>query len=125
MKNEEQLSFIIDVLKTISNADLIRSLLYGDYEDKGQINFAILCNDLFWWATADAESLTPDNLPILKQCIEEVEKLDEHGRAFEADILFCCRIRKMRPQKPYYKSIPEKLHPLFDACGPERIEGEA
>ncbi|UDL15984.1 hypothetical protein QEH42_gp234 [Microbacterium phage Pumpernickel] len=38
-------------------------------------------------------------------------------------LLFAAKSRKMRPQGAYYKSIPENIWHLFDACGPEREVG--
>ena len=35
-------------------------------------------------------------------------------------LLFCCRVRGMRPQGAALRSIPKPLWPLFDAAGPER-----
>lgn len=38
--------------------------------------------------------------------------------------LFCCRLRKMRPQNAYYKHIPVELQELFNECGPARTNEE-
>src|SRR5207249_10926238 len=39
-------------------------------------------------------------------------------------LLFCCRMRNMRPQGAYYNSIPKNIWHLFDACGEEREVGK-
>lgn len=87
----------------------------------GKSSFRVLvnCNDLFWWAVADAEEVTEDLLPDLKKAIKDCAKTVQFGEFF-GTLLFCCRVRKMRPQNAYYKYINEELWPLFDACGSER-----
>ena len=102
----------------------------------GEVTFMVNCNDLFWWATADGEYITPDNLPILLKAVQDVRAAlgvpSEPGGADRerwerwydapsfAGELFAARVREMRPQRPCYKSYPPELVPLFDACGPER-----
>lgn len=74
----------------------------------------VLCNDLFFWGCADGEDFELSDLPGLEKALEESS---DHG-----EILWCCRKREMRPQKPYYKYFNEAEVKLFDACGPERNE---
>ena len=76
------------------------------------LSLYILCNDLFWWGVADAELVTEENINILEQSYQDSP--DNGG------ILFCCRSRKMRPQKPYYREIDESEHHLYNECGPAR-----
>lgn len=80
----------------------------------------VKCNDLFHWATADLEEITLENIDTLEVTVDEVKALTGDNR--HADELFCARVRGMRPQRPCYKNIDERLHPLFDACGPYRKE---
>jgi len=79
------------------------------------IDFFALCNDFFFWGCADSESITPDNLQVLRECFEAV---GENHREW-APLLFCARIRKLRPQGCAYPMAP-KLRELFDACGSKR-----
>lgn len=74
-----------------------------------------LCNDLFWWATADGEQITIETLPIFERSLIEAEEFGPE--------LYCCRVRKMRPQGAYYQHLDKELWPLFDECGPERAVG--
>ena len=94
--------------------DLIRqdTLRVSIRDDK--LKLWVLCNDLFWWGAADGEDFELSNLPDLEKALEDAP---EHG-----DILWCCRKRGMRPQKPYYKYFTATEAALFDACGPERDE---
>lgn len=89
--------------------------------DKKQNKFRITvnCNDLFEWATADCEELTPENLDSYIQTIEDAQKVYKYGHIW-ADSIWACRQRKMRPQGACYKHYPIELWPLFDECGPER-----
>lgn len=76
----------------------------------------VSCNDLFLWACADCERLTPDNIATLEQAIADCSVLEKHSEEWGC-LLFCCRQRAMRPQGAYYKDMPLPLQPLFDACG--------
>ncbi len=110
---------VLDLVKTYNIEDI-----WWRTDDKyAPITFFLNCNDLFYWACADAEVLTSENIDQLEKCINEVEKIGEKYSASYGIMLFCCRTRKMRPQKPIYKRISEKMTALFDACGPERTDG--
>lgn len=77
----------------------------------------INCNDLFYWACADAEDITLAELPDLQRALDEAPG---HG-----ELLWVCRKRGMRPQKPYYKYFNAEVAALFNACGPERTDETA
>ena len=103
-------SFIIDVLTitAFDNCDDIWWRVDGEY---APITIFVNCNDLFFWGSVDCEPITQDNVETLRQSYKDSQN---HG-----GLLFCCRVRKMRPQGAYYKHlVEEKL--LFDACGPKR-----
>ena len=76
------------------------------------LEFAVNCNDAFWWGTADAEDVTPETLPELGHSLEDG---GEDGM-----LLYCARRRKMRPQGAMYKHI--KKPELFNVF-PEREVG--
>ena len=88
----------------------------GEY---APITLLVNCNDLFAWACADCVRLTPDNVEVLEKAAADIRAVSKDGNYREAGILFCCRFRGYRPQRPYYKGIDKELWPLFDACGPE------
>ncbi|HEX7069877.1 MAG TPA: hypothetical protein VF190_03680 [Rhodothermales bacterium] len=88
----------------------------------------INCNDLFYWACADCEEVTPENLDALEQALRDVRDVKtaiepEFISMREALQLFCCRVRGMRPQGAWYDGFPPPLAALFDAAGPNR-DGE-
>lgn len=77
-------------------------------------------NDLFEWACADAEEVTPDNIELLARTLKEAEAADAHfGPIYGVD-LFSCRARGQRPQPPYYKGFvgSATMTALFNASGP-------
>lgn len=78
--------------------------------------FLVICNDLFWWGTADAEELNISTIKQLEQALKDAGGIDGCD-------LYCCRMRKMRPQGACYKYIEEKNWSLFNKCGPERETG--
>ena len=80
-----------------------------------KLNFAVMCSDTFWWGTADDEAITAETFPVLEQSFVDG---GDHGAT-----LYCARMRKLRPQGAVYKYFPDKIWPLFDACGPEREIG--
>lgn len=77
-----------------------------------KVSLYVNCNDLFYWACADAEPFEMTDLPDLKQAIIDSPN---HGVS-----LWCCRKRGMRPQSPCYKNFSDSDKKFFDAAGPER-----
>lgn len=78
------------------------------------LTFDANCSDLFFWGCADSEDINEEDLPLLRQSLEDSES---HGM-----LLYCARKRKMRPQGAYYTHLRED-EALFDVCGPERKTG--
>jgi len=96
------------------------------------------CNDLFYWACADGEAVTPENIDELERAWEDIRPYyDKSVRALRKEpgesypwissslavLLFCARVRKMRPQGAYYDAFPPGIREMFDAAGPSR-EGD-
>lgn len=88
----------------------------GEFEP---LTLFVRCSDLFFADCADAERLTDANIQILEEALRDAIAAGPALGAY-AGLLFCARMRRMRPQGAQYMRIPEPLHPLFDACGPER-----
>lgn len=121
-ENDALLDMILRVFRIFDGFGYLSSedLFWRTDGEYAPLKIFVTCNDLFHWACADVEEITSENIGLLEATVAEVKELT--GDNQNADILFCCRSRGMRPQKPYYKHIDEKLRPLFDACGPERNE---
>lgn len=138
MNATEELAFIRRVLRVFEQADAQSELYWRfDIDYPGQLSLLAMCNDLFWWATADCEEITPENIEILEQTfldLKEIEskptyKLPDESRPSKfrpiypmsyISELFSARSRKMRPQQPCYKTMSPDIAVLFDACGPVR-----
>lgn len=105
------------VLRVFQDADLHGDLLWRVSGHK--VGFSAICSDTFWWATADAEEITLDDLPLLRQCLEDLRPFDEEHHLCA---LYAARRRGMRPMRAWLKqeveNSPAKV--LFLAAGPER-----
>ena len=120
MKNVD-LGFLLRVFRATA-FDHCDDLFWRTDGEYTPVTLWINCNDLFYWACADLEEITPDNIELLEQSLKDVDEAEDRRYSVYGPQLFCCRFRKMRPQRPFYRGMPEKLKPLFDACGPERNE---
>lgn len=78
-----------------------------------EMKIFVNCSDIFAWATADAEEVTRDDIPLLRQTLSDLCEVDA---TYELQPLFAARKRKMRPQKPCYKSFSAAIAALYDAC---------
>lgn len=107
------MQFIWDVLNTIAVHHAHRDLWWRTDGEYSPLKFFIHCNDVFVWGSSDCEDVSPENVGVLKQSYADSK--DNNG-----NVLFCARVRKMRPQGAYYSFIERGQWPLFDACGPER-----
>jgi hypothetical protein len=84
------------------------------------VTFFIQCSDEFDLATADCERVTPENLQVLKDAIKDCQVAEKDKWAVYGPLLFCARVRKMRPMKMSYPKDEPAVGELFDAAGPER-----
>ena len=143
MKNVS-LEFLLDFFRLTDAWEIDRELFWwrtdGEY---APVTIFANCNDLFWWACADAEEVTPENIGALRKALEDIAPLVKAGddaieekkargekQIFSSDppmisksmavLLFCARARGMRPQGAYYDAFPPPLAALFDAAGPPR-----
>jgi hypothetical protein len=71
------------------------------------------CNDLFHWACADFEEITVDDIPLLRQTLDDLKPLSAE---YELGHLFAARKRGLRPQRPCYKNMDPPVAALYDAC---------
>jgi hypothetical protein len=111
MTDSERLVFLSSLFDVVFEADIQESFFWNNG------TLAVNCNDFFWWGTGDCEPVTPENLSILKQVIADVDDTDEWLKW--AGLLFCARVRQMRPQGCCYPKDSTMIA-LFDACGPKR-----
>ncbi len=113
----ERLHFMNMVLEQFWRYD-IQDMLFYRMNPNNRIGFYVICNDVFHWASADLEEITEQNVEELRLAI--AESLGHSGNASDGVILFCARMRKLRPQGAYYKHISSGVWPLLNEVGPER-----
>jgi hypothetical protein len=88
----------------------------------------ILCNDTFYWASADAEEIEMKDFNRLEELLKRGDKeLEEDGKcAYRGRLVWLCEKRQMRPIKPIFDSLtgwareeiqqwPERQHHM-DEC---------
>ena len=119
MRVTENVCAIDDWIKSLDNQSEMIDALRKDRVklslDKEQnIKIYVWLNDVFYWAFSDREEIKIDEIKDLNACYVEV---DVWG-----GMLWGCRKRKMRPQKPWFEQFNDKQKELFEACGPERDE---
>ena len=123
LKDNELLAFILRLLSVVSfdNTEDIWWRTDGEY---APITFWVKCSDVFCWGCAELEKVTPENIHVLEEAFRDCRAADRRLGEVYASMLFCCRVRGMRPQGAAYPGYDSKaLWPLFDACGPEREVG--
>lgn len=116
---EQRLEFVTRVLRIFWTEDTTDMLFWR--VDNNQPSFYVICSDTFAWASADVEEITPENVELLEQTIEEVKAL-RPSMMMWAFYLFCARVRGIRVMPKIV--IPEALKAMFDACGPVRTSND-
>lgn len=120
MNHKENLYEIV----TIAAKYGIASKLFYEYnEDTGKVHIFINCNDWFAWGLAESMEIKKNDIELFEQSLKDAKEADPLYGAAWGDLLFASRKESMRPQSPYYESIPQTLWDLFDGTGPERELG--
>lgn len=100
----------------------------------GEVHWLVGCNNLFYWGTDDAERIeTLDDVAGIRQAhadltAADIEALGEDQfNSVYAGVLWVCRKRQMRPQKPWtdrdIKPEHEHARALFMAWDPRPHQG--
>lgn len=78
-----------------------------DPEDNS-LHIAADCSDVFHWATADSEEITPENIEMFIECMELFHpKFSFHRFAWLDGALFAARVRNILPQEPILRDLRE------------------
>jgi hypothetical protein len=114
-----RLDDVLELLRIYEEADVHDDLIWRVRD--GAVVFSALCSDTFHWGTADVEEVAADDLPLLRRCLEDLRRYDEHHLV---SALYAARKRGMRPMRlwlshPHILSS-EPARALFLAAGPER-----
>jgi len=115
--NEVFMTRVLDLFSRLDSHDMLFWRM-----DDGNIRFFVICNDIFFWATADVEEITQGNVENLEQAVADVQVADPDADEWMGPLLFCARRRGIRPMPRM--ELPKTLKPLFDACGPERTNND-
>jgi hypothetical protein len=102
------------VMEIFYLADVREDLLWHVTDD--QLYLSADVSDIFDWASADSEEITPETLPVLEQAYKDLKAVG--GEGYLAD-LYGARMRRRRPQGAAYPESPEIIE-LLNACGPPR-----
>lgn len=115
--------FIERVIRTVGS---VEGLWFYQEPSEGKMGVSVMCSDVFAWGFADVEEITPENIGELDQTIADCR--NALGADFDMDsalLVFCARVRQMRPQGAAYPAFfPDpRWYALLDAAGPRRLTG--
>lgn len=91
--------------------DLTESYFIRPDYDTQNIMICVHCSDMFFWGTADAEELTPEDLPDLQKAIQDVKTAGEFG--FYGVDLWTARKRNLLPQNAWLNTLPRDLAQIY------------
>lgn len=118
MDNPEYVLAVLDIAYRYDIGDQITWHVKGS-----KVEFAANCSDVFYWGSADAETIHPDDVAAFEKACADAKAADPVAGTVWAPELFAARKRGMRPQGACYKHYPQAVADLFDACGPARATG--
>lgn len=127
-------AFLLRVMRVFDGFDgpSTDSIWWRTDEEYAPFTIFVNCNDVFMWGCADCEPLTPANIGEMERAVADCiaatrgkSYWGERGTSVFAPMLFCARVRGMRPQGAAYPEGGDHagVRALFDACGPERDVG--
>lgn len=116
--SQADLNHMLNVLRLTAKHEMSGDVYWQNAGDK--ISFYFMCSDVFHYASADLERITPENFQVLEECIRDLEAIGNGFAFVYADLLYCARVRRMRPLATRKKFDKPEIQALFDACGPER-----
>lgn len=126
MTETEHLAFILDLLTITRDAELVfEDCPFLWHVADGRASFYMACSDTFAWGCADAEDITPEDIPLLRQTLSDLKAAGGYSEMW-LGVLFCARKRGMRPMNRWMKDMREKedmtdaVFELFCAAGPAR-----
>lgn len=119
MKSKPTLEFLLKFFE-ITSMDLCDEFFWRTDGTYAPLTIFANVSDCFYWGCGDTEEITPENIGAFEQAVKDAREADTHYGYIYSQMLFACRIRKMRPQGCWYENFNPSLAALFDACGPER-----
>ena len=114
MNNKINLEFLLRVLQLTANISYSSALWWRTDGIYAPVSIFINCNNKFEAGRADCECLTPDNLYLFEEAIEEIKEVG--GNEEFAPLLFCAKLKRTRPLDSAYPGDNRLWH-LFDRIG--------
>lgn len=111
MTDADRLVYLESVLALFADDPL--DLLVASVSADGHVTLAVNCSDVFAWACADMERITPDDLPLLRLCYTRLEVVDETYLLGE---LYAAAKRRRSPQAPYLATLTDAAKAVFAAA---------
>jgi hypothetical protein len=130
LTDAEHLQFILDLLAISCDAELVyEECPFLWHVADGRASFSMACSDTFYWGCADAETIAPADISLLRDCVAELRSAGPCEEMW-LGVYFCARKRGMRPMNRWMKDMrekegmPEAVEALFCTAGPERESDE-
>jgi hypothetical protein len=101
---------------------LYRKDVWGDVlwsADENEVECSFIVNDMFWWGTADGETVEASDLELLDECYSQLRAIGV-GETVYLGTLYAARKRGIRPQGAAYARISKEVCVLFNLCGDHR-----
>lgn len=117
MSEQTDPDFLVEVLTIFAKADSHDTLIW--WPKPNGLELWARVSDVFAWGGSDAEAITPERLPVLRQALADATEAGSGGWIAE---LYAARIRGMRPQGAAYPTTAA-MQTLLNACGPARPLG--
>lgn len=122
------LAYVLEVLGVCAEAEstYVDTPVFWNRPADGRIVFYAMCSDMFFWAGADAEEITPADLPLWRRTMEDLRALPNWDGCGWLGELYACRKRQMRPMNAWFRAceknnrLPVATRVLFEAAGPPR-----
>ena len=113
--------YLTTVLRMFHHEAESRGLLLSYAPDPPRL--MVVANDLLQWASSDGEVVEPEDLPLLRKCLDELLALEDCSEVYLGEYFVCAK-RGHRPQRPWLNECAregdvDRLLALFEACGPE------
>lgn len=114
-KLAQDMAGALELMQFIADRELQEYIQY-DFNDKGELFFFAWLNDWFFYASSYEVEVTPQDLPLLKQCVDKCEAANECFGSYGVN-LFGCIKEGLPPLREYIKKgkyqLPKELIPLF------------
>ncbi len=131
MTPEQNLQLLWRVVRACESIDDFEGMHFGSADD-GSVYPWVNIGDVFAWACADSQDISPDTILQFEQAVADVESVDCHddysrdiqdrlqhmnyNKCADAGVLFACRVRGQKPFKHEGRyPVHQSVEPLIEA----------